>query len=119
MRLWGIAALVLIALSSCTVNEGTPPLVLDGHRPPQLARERAYVACATALYRAHSPRQQLRLRQRYKSVLRDEPRVRVFHLGGTIREGDERKEVEFMCYTQPFGKVQVLGVGKTDPRPGG
>jgi hypothetical protein len=116
MRLRTITMLTLLAFSGCKLNEQAPPLLLVSHQPAHLARERGYIACATALYRAYPQRQKLRLKQGYKSALRSDPRVRVFHLEGTLREEKDRKEVYFICSTEPFGRTRVLEIGRLDSR---
>lgn len=39
-----------LLFSGCSINPVSPPLVVSGHQPAQLPRERGHLACATALY---------------------------------------------------------------------
>lgn len=95
-----------LLFSGCSINPVSPPLVVSGHQPAQLPRERGHLACATALYQTLG--RELRLRQRYQSKVLPAQNMRMFLLDGYVREHGARRPARFVCMTERTGRVRVL-----------
>lgn len=109
---WTAAAGALL-LAACA-NEGAPALIVSSHQPSHLPRDRGYVACATALYRAY-PNRVLWLRQGYAMRDLEEENLREFHLDARLRDHGATEHARFICTTSRFGKMDVLGFHRVDP----
>jgi hypothetical protein len=99
--------MLALLLAGCTAND-TSPMIIAGNQPVQLPRERGYVACVTALYRAIPQQYGLRLHQRYRSKVDEDENVRVFHIEAWMLDQGERQHVRFVCTTEPIGRTRVL-----------
>lgn len=120
-RVRGSGASLLLAggLTACALNAPTePPILVSSSTPSiQSQRERGYIACASALIRAHPRTSRLYFRRGYQSKVREDQKTRLFRLGAWVSEAGERKPVQFECVTGRYGNTRVLSLVKLSVYP--
>lgn len=116
-----VAVVLLTSLAGCTIKDtSAPPLVVTSSQPLGVTkRDRAYLACVTALHKAHPQRAHFRVRRSYQSALRDEGRERLFRIGGWLYENGRRREVAFHCRTSQSPSLKVLALTRLTSKPTG
>lgn len=106
------AVLVFLCAPGCSTTDSGPPIVVTSNTATITSREKGYVACATALYRAYPISHRLRLRQAYQSGLVEDGAVRLFRLSGWLDDAGERRQVNFECRTEPSYQARILSLSR-------
>jgi hypothetical protein len=124
MRIY-LAVTCVLLLTACSAgrvppplitSSATPPLITIGNQTAQRPRERAYLACAAALYQAYASRGELRLQQRYQVAFGEGVYPKELHLQGHVRTGGQPEDAYFVCTTGRFGRqIRVLNVHRVSP----